>query len=107
MIKTFALFVIAALAEVGGAYLVWQTVRGGRPLWFAALGAAFLIGYALIQTTQSFNFGRAFAAYGGTFIAVALLWGWLIDAHAPDGWDWIGVAICLVGVMVMIGIPRN
>ncbi len=85
--KTVGLFILAAVCEIGGAYLVWQWRNGGRPAWFALVGMAALFFYAFVQTTQSFSFGRAFAAYGGVFIATAILWGWWIDGRAPDGWD--------------------
>ncbi len=63
--------------------------------------------YAIIQTLQTLNFGRAFAAYGGVFIITATLWGWWIDGQTPDRWDWLGVAICLMGVAVMLWAPRQ
>jgi small multidrug resistance family-3 protein len=107
MLRTVALFVLAALGEIGGAYLVWQWARVGRNLAFALAGAGLLFAYAFTQTTQPFNFGRAFAAYGGVFITVALLWGWLVDGHVPDRWDWIGVAICLAGAAVILWMPRR
>ncbi len=107
MLKSIALFVLAALCEIGGAYLVWQWARAGRTLMLALIGAAVLFVYAFVQTNQSFNFGRAFAGYGGIFITVALLWGWWVDGHAPDHWDWLGVAICLIGVVVILWAPRQ
>ncbi len=105
--KTLGLFLLAAIGELGGAYLIWQWQRSGKPAWFALAGMAALFLYGLIQTAQTFSFGRAFAAYGGIFIAAALLWGWWIDGHAPDRWDWVGVGICLVGVAVILGAPRT
>ncbi len=107
MLRSIALFILAALGEVGGAYLVWQWLRAGRSLILAVLGAGLLFTYAVLQTTQTFNFGRAFAAYGAVFITVATLWGWLIDGRIPDRWDWVGVGICLVGASVMLWMPRN
>lgn len=105
--KTIALFVIAALCEVGGAYLVWQWRRGAQPPLFALLGVISLFAYAFIQTAQAFSFGRAFAAYGGMFITVATLWGWWVEGRAPDRWDWIGVALCLIGAGIMLWAPRR
>jgi len=107
MIQSIFFFLIAAFAEIGGAYLIWQWVRAGQPIFFALAGAAFLIAYALIQTAQPFSFGRAFAGYGGIFIAMAMLWGWGVDGHAPDSWDWVGLAICLIGVSVILWMPRR
>jgi small multidrug resistance family-3 protein len=106
ILQSVGFFVLAAAAELGGAYLVWQWVREGRPWWLALIGAGSLFIYALLQTSQSFGFGRAFAAYGGIFIAGALVWGWLIDGRAPDPWDWIGAAICLAGAAVILWMPR-
>ncbi|MGB8644441.1 MAG: YnfA family protein [Anaerolineae bacterium] len=107
MVKTIALFMLAALGEIGGAYCVWQWLREGKTFWFALGGAGLLFAYAVTQTLQAFNFGRAFAAYGGVFITAALLWGWLVDGHAPDRWDWVGVGICLVGAAVILWMPRR
>src|SRR5262249_38406718 len=105
--RTFGLFIMAALCEVGGAYLVWQWQRVGKPAIFALFGLTALFIYSLIQTAQTFSFGRAFAAYGGIFIVIALVWGWLVDGRRPDHWDWMGAAICLVGVIVIVAVPRS
>jgi small multidrug resistance family-3 protein len=107
MLKSIPLFFLAALAEIGGAYLIWQWARVGRTVLLALLGAGLLLSYALLQTAQPFNFGRAFAAYGGVFIAVATLWGWWIDGRIPDRWDWMGVAVCLIGAAIVLWMPRN
>jgi len=69
-------------------------------------GLVALLAYGWIQTMQTFNFGRAFAAYGGVFVALALLWGWRVDMQTPDRWDWIGVSIILVGVGTILYAPR-
>jgi len=101
MIRSIPLFLLAALAEISGAYLVWQWIRGGRTWALGLLGALVLFGYGLLQTRQPFNFGRAFAAYGGVFIALSTLWGWWVDGRKPDARDWIGAAICLLGAAVI------
>ena len=106
-IRTATLFVAAALCEIGGAYLIWQWQRSGKPAWFGLIGLAALLIYSLIQTLQSFGFGRTFAAYGGVFILVALLWGWLIDHQMPDRWDWIGGVVCLAGIAIILAAPRT
>jgi small multidrug resistance family-3 protein len=105
--RSIAIFVVAAVAEIGGAYLIWQWLRGSQPLFFALAGAALLFAYALLQTAQPFSFGRAFAGYGGIFVATATLWGWWIDGRVPDSWDWVGLAICLIGVSVILWMPRR
>ena len=107
MLKSTLLFLLAAIAEISGAYLIWQWQRAGKPLLFALLGAVILFTYALIQTSQTFSFGRVFAAYGGVFIVVATLWGWWIDGRAPDRWDWIGAGVCLIGAAIILWVPRQ
>jgi len=101
-------FVLAGLAEIGGGYLVWLWLREGRPLWYGLLGGVVLIAYGVIPTFQpETSFGRVYAAYGGIFIVLALLWGWLVDKKNPDLYDWVGAAICLVGVAVIMWAPRR
>ena len=107
ILRAIALFLLAALSEIGGAYLIWQWQRSSKPVWFGLIGLGALLLYSLIQTAQSFGFGRTFAAYGGIFILVALLWGWLVAQQRPDRWDWIGVTVCLIGVAIILAAPRS
>lgn len=108
LLLAILLFAIAGLAEIGGGYMVWLWLRESRPLWYGIVGSLILVVYGIIPTLQSFpSFGRVYAAYGGVFIVLAVLWGWLIDKKAPDLYDWIGAAICLVGVSVMLWAPRS
>ncbi len=107
LLKASALFLLAALCEISGAYLIWQWRNSGKPAWLALGGVLALFLYGLIQTAQTFSFGRAFAAYGGIFIAAAVLWGWGIDKRVPDHWDWLGVAVCLIGAGVILWAPRG
>ncbi len=103
-----ALFVLAGLCEIGGGYLVWGWMREGRPLAWAALGAAILALYGVVAALQPITeFGRVYAAYGGVFIALALAWGVAVDGFRPDRWDLLGALICVVGVAVMIVPPRG
>jgi small multidrug resistance family-3 protein len=104
--KSVLLFIVAGLCELGGAYLVWLWLRGGRAPWFAVLGALVLVLYGLVHTLQPSNYGRIQAAYSGYFIAIALLWGWRVDQVVPDRFDLIGAAIALVGVSVILFWPR-
>jgi len=76
IIKSIFYFVLAGLCEIGGGYLVWLWLRKGKNIWFALIGSVVLILYGIIPTLQSANFGRVYAAYGGIFIALALLWVW-------------------------------
>jgi len=107
IVKTVGLFIAAAVCEIGGAYLIWLWRNNDKPVWLALGGLLALFGYAFVQTAQSFSFGRAFAAYGGVFIASAVLWGWWMDKRLPDRWDWFGVVICLIGAMVILWAPRG
>lgn len=104
--KSMALFVLAGLCEIGGGYLVWLWYRSGRSFLFGLLGGVVLFLYGVIPTYQPAHFGRVYAAYGGIFVLLSLLWGWAIDRRAPDNYDLLGGAICLVGVAVIMYWPR-
>ncbi|MBN2982540.1 MULTISPECIES: YnfA family protein [Cohnella] len=102
------LFLLAGLAEIGGGYLVWLWLREGKPLGYGIAGSLVLVLYGILPTLQKFpSFGRVYAAYGGVFIVMAVLWGWLIDKKTPDAYDWLGAAICLAGVAVILWAPRH
>ena len=102
------LFIAAGLAEIGGCYLVWLWLREGKPSWYGIIGSGILVLYGILPTFQHFPaFGRVYAAYGGVFIVLSVLWGWGIDRKTPDLYDWLGAAICVVGVTIMLWAPRN
>ena len=105
--RSVGLFVLAGLCEIGGGYLVWLWLRDGRGILIGALGGLVLFLYGVVPTLQPAHFGRAYAAYGGVFVVLALLWGWLVDRHAPDRFDVLGTALCLAGVAVMMYWPRS
>ena len=105
-LRTIGIFILAGLAEIGGVYLIWQWIRGNKSAYLGLFGLVALFVYALLQTLQTITFGRAFAAYGGIFIALATLWGWWVDGQTPDRWDWIGVCVCLFGVAIILWAPR-
>ncbi|MBT2654883.1 YnfA family protein [Bacillus sp. ISL-18] len=106
--QTIILFILAGLAEIGGGYLIWLWLREDKPWWFGISGAIVLVAYGVIPTFQKFpSFGRVYAAYGGVFILLAVLWGWGIDKKTPDMYDWIGTLICLIGVTVILWAPRH
>jgi small multidrug resistance family-3 protein len=108
VIRSVGLFIAAGLAEIGGGYLVWRWLREGASWPVGALGAIILVAYGVIPTFQSTaDFGRVYAAYGGVFVIMSLLWGWGIDRHRPDTWDWLGAAIVAVGVAVIFFSPRH
>lgn len=100
------LFVAAGLCEIGGGYLVWLWLREGRGLMLGVLGGLVLFLYGVLPTLQEAHFGRVYAAYGGVFVVLSLLWGWWIDGHTPDRFDWAGAAMCAVGVGVIMYSPR-
>jgi len=105
--RSIALFVLAALAEIGGAWLIWQGVREHRGLVWIGAGVIALGLYGFVATLQpDTNFGRILAAYGGVFVAGSLAWGMVVDKFRPDRYDIIGAVICLAGVGVIMYFPR-
>jgi small multidrug resistance family-3 protein len=105
--KSIALFAAAALAEIGGAYLVWQGLRDGKGALLVVLGVLALGLYGVVATFQpEHEFGRVLAAYGGVFIVGSIAWGMAFDGFHPDRFDLIGAALCLVGVGVIMYAPR-
>ena len=106
VLRSALLFVVAGLAEIGGGYLVWRAIRNGASPWLAAVGAVLLVAYGVIPTLQPSAFGRTYAAYGGVFIVLSLVWGWVVDRVRPDVPDVVGGLVCLVGVGVIMYWPR-
>ena len=105
--RTMLLFALAAVAEIGGAWLVWQGVREHRGVAFIGAGVAALGAYGFIVAAQDDNdFGRVLAAYGGIFVAGSLAWGVVVDGFRPDRYDLAGAAVCLLGVAVIMFTPR-
>lgn len=108
IVRSVALFVLAAVAEIGGAWLVWQGVRGHRGLLWIGAGVIALGLYGFAATFQvDPHFGRVLAAYGGVFVAGSLAWGMVVDGFRPDRWDLIGAGLCLAGVAVIMYAPRS
>ena len=106
--RSILLFVLAAVAEIGGAWLVWQGVREQRGWLWAGLGVIALGIYGFVATLQpDAHFGRILAAYGGVFVAGSLAWGMALDGFRPDRWDVIGALACLAGVAVIMYAPRG
>ncbi|MCX6400190.1 MAG: YnfA family protein [Propionibacteriales bacterium] len=107
-LRSITLFVAAALAEIGGAWLVWQGVREHRGWAWIGAGVVALGIYGFVATLQpDAHFGRILAAYGGVFVAGSLVWGRVVDGYEPDRYDLVGAAICLVGVAVIMYAPRS
>ncbi|MGC4152134.1 MAG: YnfA family protein [Propionicimonas sp.] len=108
ILRSIVLFVTAAVAEIGGAWLVWQGVREHRGWIWIGAGVIALGLYGFIATLQpDANFGRILAAYGGVFVAGSLIWAVAVDGFKPDRYDVIGALVCLAGVAVIMYAPRT
>ena len=105
--RSIFFFILAGFCEIGGGYLVWLWLREGKNMWFGLFGAIVLVIYGVIPTFQPANFGRVYAAYGGVFIVLSILWGWQVDKTAPDKFDLIGGLIALIGVVIIMYWPRG
>ncbi|MGH9878690.1 MAG: YnfA family protein [Nitrososphaerales archaeon] len=103
---TLALFFIAAIAEIGGGYLVWLWRKEKKTIALAALGGIVLFVYGIIPTLQPAEFGRVYAAYGGIFIASAIIWGRIVDKRNPDRYEIIGSLVAVIGALVIFYAPR-
>lgn len=107
ILKSLGYFILAGLCEIGGGYLIWLWLKDGKPVVYALGGAIILTIYGIIPTLQTQgNFGKIYAAYGGIFIVLSILWGWAIDNVVPDRFDIIGGFISLIGVAVIMYWPR-
>ncbi len=108
IVRSLLLFLTAALAEIGGAWLVWQGVREHRGVIWIGAGVAALGLYGFIATLQPDpHFGRILAAYGGIFVAGSLAWGVIVDEFRPDRYDLAGAVVCLIGVAIIMYAPRG
>lgn len=108
VLRSITLFVVAAVAEIGGAWLVWQGVREQKGLAWIGAGIIALGLYGFVATFQpDAHFGRILAAYGGVFVAGSLAWGMALDGFKPDRWDIAGALVCLLGVGIIMYAPRE
>lgn len=109
IIKSIIYFIIAGIFEIGGGYLIWQWLREGKAIWYGVIGAIILILYGIIPTFQpkTDSFSKVYAAYGGVFIVLSILWGWKVDNIVPDKFDLIGGAIALLGAAIIMYAPRG
>lgn len=104
----YALYALAALAEIAGCFSFWAWLRLSKPVWWLAPGMVSLALFAsLLALVPSEAAGRTFAAYGGIYIAASLLWLWLVEGRAPDRWDLSGAAVCLIGTAIILVGPRG
>jgi small multidrug resistance family-3 protein len=108
MIRTGAIYLAAALAEIAGCYGFWAWSRMGRSAWVLPLAVASLALFAsLLTLVESNAAGRAYAAYGGVYIVASLAWLWQVEGVRPDRWDVIGSAVCLLGAAIILFAPRS
>jgi small multidrug resistance family-3 protein len=105
-ITSVGLFLLAALAEIGGGYLVWLWIRQKKKIIFGLVGGIILFTYGIIPTLQPSNFGRIYAAYGGFFIISSILWGMVVDKKRPDKFEIIGSMVAVLGAVIIFYGPR-
>lgn len=105
--RSFAYYLAAAVAEIGGCFTFWAWLRLGRSVFWVVPGLAALVLFAILLTRIDAVFaGRAYAAYGGVYIAASLFWLWIVEGTRPDRWDVIGAGVCLVGAGIILLGPR-
>ena len=104
---TVGLFAITAIAEILGCYLPGLVLRHGKPVWLFLPAAISLAAFAWLLTLHPQAAGRTYAAYGGAYVATALLWLWLVEGQRPDRWDVAGAAIAVVGMAIIAFAPRG
>ena len=104
---TLLLFFLAGVCEIGGGYLVWLWLRDDMGWYLGLLGGFILFLYAIIPTFQPSHFHRIYAAYGGIFIIMSVLWGWIIGGIAPDFYDFFGASVAILGVAIIYYMPRK
>ena len=106
ILLSFFYFILAGIAEIGGGYLVWLYLKDDKSPWYMLAGAITLIIYGIIPTLQEAPFGKVYAAYGGIFIALSILWGYYVDGIPPDRYDIIGGVVSIIGVLIIMYYPR-
>jgi small multidrug resistance family-3 protein len=107
IVITIFFFFLAGLFEIGGGYLVWLWLRESYSWLIGVIGGFVLFLYGIVPTFQPSHFHRIYAAYGGVFIVMAMLWGWIFEEIAPDRFDIIGGIIALIGVGIIFYWPRR
>ena len=107
VLRTIFLFVLTAAAEITGCYLPYVWLRRGQPVWLLLPAALSLVGFVWLLALHPFAAGRTYAAYGGVYVATALLWLWLVDGVRPGRWDLIGAAVSVAGMAIILFAPRG
>jgi small multidrug resistance family-3 protein len=106
-IRAILIFILAGFCEIGGGYLVWLWLKNGKSPWLGFLGSIILALYGYVMTLQDSSFGKSYAVYGGIFIIMAIFWAWKIDGFKPDKYDLIGAGVTLLGIAIILFMPRN
>ncbi|MEX2496648.1 MAG: YnfA family protein [Woeseia sp.] len=106
LVKTFALFVVTAVAEIIGCYLPYLWLRKDGSAWLLLPATGFLLLFAWLLSLHPTAAGRVYAAYGGVYVSVAILWMWVVDGERPGPWDLIGVSVAITGMAIIMFAPR-
>lgn len=106
-IKTIALFLITAVAEIAGCYLPYLWLKEGKSVWLLVPAALSLALFAWLLSLHPAAAGRVYAAYGGVYVFVAIMWLWLIDGIRPSVWDAVGSLVALLGMAIIMFVPRS
>jgi small multidrug resistance family-3 protein len=107
LLKTVALFVTTAVAEIVGCYLPYLWLKQGKSAWLLVPAAASLALFAWLLSLHPTAAGRVYAAYGGVYIGVAIVWLWAVDRVTPSLSDWVGVGMCFLGMAIIMFGPRQ
>ncbi len=102
ILKTFSLYILTALAEILGCYLPYLWLKQGKPAWLLIPAILSLGIFVWLLSLHPQATGRVYAAYGGVYIGMALMWLWLVDGVKPAITDWLGISVCLIGVIIII-----
>ena len=106
-LRSIGYFVLAGFCEIGGGYMIWKALKGTQPLWIGILGGILLAVYGAVATFQVAGFSRTYAAYGGVFVIMSLLWGWVMEKTRPDLYDVIGGLVVITGTAIIFYAPRK
>lgn len=107
-LSVISIYAAAALAEIAGCFAFWAWLRNGQSVWWIVPGIAALIAFAwLLTLVPTDAAGRAYAAYGGVYIAASLVWLWTVEKAKPDTWVMLGAAVCVAGAAIILFAPRS
>lgn len=107
VIKTYLIFILAGLCEIGGGYLIWLWLKEEKSSWHGVIGALILVLYGVVATWQPSSFAKVYAAYGGIFIVLSLLWAYKFDDYIPTKYEVAGAIITLIGAAIIYYSPRQ